>query len=263
MDTAGTIEVRRSRVADISPTFWIIKALSTAFGEAASDYLVHAMAPELAVLLGFAAFCAALALQLRQGRYIPWIYWLSVVMVGVFGTMAADVLHVAFHVPYAASAVLYGAALAGVFVAWQRVEGTVSIHTINSRSRELFYWSAVVATFAVGTAVGDLFAVTLNLGYAGSLFLFAALICLPAAYALVAPARHGVATFWCAYVLTRPLGASAADWLGKPKAQGGVGVGNGPVALVLAVAIAGLVGLVTVERSRTKTAIPARPVPPH
>ena len=106
-------------------------------------------------------------------RYIAWPYWFAVVMVGVFGTMAADVLHVGFGVPYIASSALYAVVLAAVFVTWQRTEQTLSIHTINTARREAFYWAAVVATFAMGTAVGDLTAVTLHLGYLGSAVLFA------------------------------------------------------------------------------------------
>jgi uncharacterized membrane-anchored protein len=225
------------------------KALSTALGEAASDYLVHAMPPEVAVLLGFAAFGLALRLQLRQRRYVPWVYWLTVAMVGVFGTMAADVLHVGLHVPYIGGALLYAVVLTAVFVAWQRTEGTLSIHAIDSRRREVFYWAAVVGTFAAGTAVGDLFAVTLHLGYAGCTWLFAGLILLPGAWRIARPLSHPVAVFWIAYVLTRPLGASVADWLGKPSQEGGVGVGSGPVALVLAVLLAVVVALIAARRA--------------
>ena len=206
------------RVPQLTVYFWIAKALTTAFGESTSDYLVHVMAPELAVLIGLAVFAAALALQLRQGRYVAWIYWLAVAMVGVFGTMCADVLHVGLHVPYAASSLLYACFLAAVFISWYRVEGTMSVHEITTRRRELFYWAAVVGTFALGTAVGDLTAVTLHLGYLPSSLLFACAICIPAIAALTDfGRRRGVLTFWTAYVLTRPLGASIADYLGKPK----------------------------------------------
>jgi uncharacterized membrane-anchored protein len=120
------------RVPEITVYFWIIKALSTALGESTSDYLVHAMSPVVAVGLGFAGFVVALAVQFSVGCYLAWSYWFAVVMVGVFGTMAADVLHVGFHVPYVASSVLYAATLAAVFITWQRTEKTLSIHTINT-----------------------------------------------------------------------------------------------------------------------------------
>src|SRR6201995_2327205 len=131
------------RVPEVTVYFWAIKALSTAMGESTSDYLVHAMAPELAVVLGFVGFVIALAIQFSRRRYIAWAYWLAVVGVGVFGTMAADVLHVGFGVPYVASSVLYGAVLVAVFVAWKRTEKTLSIHSVDTDRRELFYWAAV------------------------------------------------------------------------------------------------------------------------
>ena len=126
---------RALRVPEITAWFWIIKALSTALGESTSDYLVHAIAPVVAVGIGFLGFVAALALQLSRRRYVAWSYWLAVVMVGIFGTMAADVLHVGFHVPYVASTLLYAVVLAVVFVTWQRSEGTLSVHTIDTARR--------------------------------------------------------------------------------------------------------------------------------
>jgi uncharacterized membrane-anchored protein len=233
------------RVPQITVYFWVIKGLSTALGESTSDYLVHTIDPVVAVLMGFTGFVIALAVQFSMRRYVPWAYWLAVVMVGIFGTMAADVLHVKFGVPYAASTVLYGIALAAVFVTWNRVERTLDVHTIDTWRREAFYWAAVVSTFALGTAVGDLTAITFNLGYLGSVILFAALILVPA----VAYYRFGlnsVVAFWTAYVLTRPLGASVADWLGKPKHAGGLGIGSGEVTVALAVVIAVLVAYLAV-----------------
>src|SRR5690242_21147613 len=135
--------------------FWIIKGLSTAMGESTSDYLVHAMAPALAVVLGFVALVGALAVQFTRQRYRAWAYWLAVAMVGVFGTMAADVLHVGLGVPYVVSTIFYVVILAAVFRTWYRMEGTLSIHSITTPRRELFYWAAVLATFALGTAAGD------------------------------------------------------------------------------------------------------------
>src|SRR5580704_10558071 len=149
-------------------------------GESTSDYLVHRLNPEIAVLLGFAGFLAALTLQFSMRRYVAWTYWLAVVGVGVFGTMAADVLHVGFSVPYAVSSVLYALMLVAVFVTWQKTEGTLSIHSVDTPRREAFYWAAVVATFAMGTALGDLSAITLHLGYFGSGLLFASVIAIPA-----------------------------------------------------------------------------------
>jgi uncharacterized membrane-anchored protein len=235
------------RVPQVTAFFWIIKGLSTAMGESTSDYLVHWTAPVAAVGLGFVGFVIALALQFSMRRYLAWTYWFAVMMVGVFGTMAADVLHVGFHVPYVASSILYAVVLAAVFVLWQRTEHTLSFHTIDSARREAFYWAAVVATFAMGTAVGDLTATTLHIGYFGSLVLFAVLISVPAVgYRFLG--WNAIFTFWTAYVLTRPLGASFADWIGKPAFLSGLGWGQGRLALVLTAAIVVLVAYLAVTK---------------
>jgi len=198
------------RVPEITVYFWIVKSLTTAMGEAASDYLVRVMHPVPAVLLGFVGFVVAIALQFLMRRYLAWTYWFAVAMVGVFGTMAADVLHVGFGVPYVASATFFAVLLAVVFVLWQKTEKTLSIHSINSLRREAFYWAVVVATFALGTALGDMTAATLHLGYFLSVVLFAVIIAIPA----IGYWRfrwNPVFAFWFAYVATRPLGASLAD----------------------------------------------------
>lgn len=235
------------RVPEITVYFWVIKALSTAMGEATSDAMVHAMNPVIAVGLGFLGFLVALTLQFSRRRYLAWTYWFAVVMVGVFGTMAADVLHVGFGVPYIASTALYAVALAAVFVAWRRTEGTLSIHSIDTSRREIFYWAVVCATFAMGTALGDLTATTLGLGYFVSILLFAALIAVPAiGYRWLQ--WNSIFTFWFAYVVTRPLGASFADWVGKPAYVGGLGWGDGRIALLLTLIIAGLVTYLAITR---------------
>src|SRR5579875_3071351 len=151
------------KVPEITAIFWIIKLLSTAMGESTSDFLVYQIDPHVAVVLGFLGLIVALILQFWVRRYVPWIYWLAVVMVAVFGTMAADVIHVALGVPYAASTATFALALAIIFYIWQRTEGTLSIHSINTTRRELFYWLSVSATFALGTAAGDLLAYTAHL----------------------------------------------------------------------------------------------------
>ena len=224
------------RVPEITALFWVIKALSTAMGESTSDFLVHAISPVIAVCLGFIGFVAALAVQFRMRRYLAWSYWLAVAMVGVFGTMAADVMHVGFGVPYAVSSAVYAVALTAVFLIWQRTEGTLSIHSIDTPRREAFYWAAVVATFAMGTAVGDLTATTFNVGYFLSGCLFGGLIG-SAALGYWRLGWNPIFCFWFAYVATRPFGASFADWMGKPQDAGGLGWGDGPVALALTAAI--------------------------
>ena len=235
------------RVPEITAIFWIVKALSTAMGESTSDYLVNTIDPVVAVLVGFVAFAAAIAIQFSTRRYVAWAYWLAVVMVGVFGTMVADVLHVALGVPYELSALAFAVVLALNFIVWRRVEGTLSIHSIDSARREVFYWIAVIATFALGTALGDLTAVDIHLGYFLSAIVFAVAIAIPA-IGYVTGIFNSVFAFWFAYVLTRPLGASVADWLGKPRSVGGLGVGNGLVSLVLTVVIAGLVVYLSISK---------------
>ncbi len=226
-----------SKVPEVTAWFWVVKALTTAMGESTSDFLVHAMVPEIAVLLGAAAFAVAIYLQFAKDRYVPAFYWFAVAMVGVFGTMCADVLHVGLGVPYIVSTIFYAVVLALVFRTWYRVEGTLSIHTITTPRREVFYWAAVLATFALGTAAGDLTAVTFGLGYFGSIVLFAAIIAIPA-LGYFRLGMGSILAFWFAYVITRPLGASVADWLAKPEA---VGLGTGLVSLLFAAAIIGLV----------------------
>ena len=235
------------RVPEIGVLFWVIKALSTAMGEATSDYLVHRLGSVPAVGLGFVGFVAALVFQFSRRRYTAVAYWLAVVGVGVFGTMAADVLHVGFGVAYAVSSTLYAVVLAAVFVTWDRTERTLSIHTVNTDRREAFYWAAVVATFAMGTAVGDLTATTLHLGYGASILLFAGVIAVPAV-GFRWLRWNAILSFWFAYVVTRPLGASFADWVGKPKRISGLGVGDGVVSLVLTAVIAVLVAYLAVSR---------------
>jgi uncharacterized membrane-anchored protein len=236
------------RVPQITVYFWVIKALSTAMGEATSDYSVHRLDPKLAVCLGFVGFVVALVLQYSRHRYIAWTYWLAVVGVGVFGTMAADVLHVGFGVPYAISSGLYAVVLALVFVAWQKTEKTLSFHSVDTPRREAFYWAAVVATFALGTAVGDLTAVTFHLGYLDSGIMFAGVILVPA-IGYWRLRWNPIFCFWFAYVVTRPLGASFADYMGKPQAVGGLGWGDGRVAVVLTIVIFCLVAFLALTRA--------------
>ena len=241
----GTAGLRR--VPEVTVLFWIIKVLTTAMGEATSDYLVNSSIRSSPSVFGAVALALALVLQFSVRRYVAWVYWLAVVMVAVFGTMAADVLHIKFGVPYEASTALFAVVLAVVFSVWYASEKTLSIHSISTTRREVFYWCTVISTFALGTAAGDMTATTLHLGYLRSGMLFAVLIAVPAvAYRLLQ--RNEILWFWFAYVLTRPLGASFADWMGKPHRVGGLAWGDGIVSLVLSILIVVLVGYLTVSR---------------
>jgi uncharacterized membrane-anchored protein len=243
-----------AKVPEITALFWVIKIVTTGMGEATSDYLAT-VSYVVAGGVGFLGFALALWLQFRTRRYVAPAYWLAVVMVAVFGTMAADGLHVGLHVPYIGSTILYAVVLAVVLLAWYRSEGTLSIHSIVTRRRETFYWLTVFATFALGTALGDLTATTLGLGYLSSGVMFAVIILIPlVAWRL---GLNSIVAFWFAYIVTRPLGASFADYLSKPA---GLHLGDGPVAAVGALIIVVLVGYVTVARNDIQR--PATPVTP-
>jgi uncharacterized membrane-anchored protein len=239
------------KVPEITLVFWIVKLLTTAMGESTTDFLILQINPYIAVGLGGVGLAIALALQFSVRQYIPWIYWLAVTMVAVFGTMAADAVHIQLGVPYLASTIFFLVVLAVVFATWYKVEHTLSIHSITSRRREVFYWSAVMATFALGTAAGDMTAFTLHLGFLSSVLLFAATIALVSlAYWLFR--LDEIIAFWFAYILTRPLGASVADWIGKSHSISGLGFGDGNISMLLAAFIIIFVGYMTFDRREAK-----------
>ncbi len=240
------------KVPEVTIYFWIIKLLTTAMGEATSDFLVTSIDPYIAVAIGGIGLLVALTLQLSARRYIAWIYWFAVVMVAIVGTMAADVLHVIVGISYETSVVFFAIALAVIFIAWYVCEKTLSIHSITTLRRELFYWATVMATFALGTAAGDMTAATLHLGYLPSGILFAVLFAAPAlAYRLFG--LNEIIAFWFAYIVTRPLGASFADWFGK-SALDGLGLGDTRVAVILTVLIVGFVAYVSITHKDDKSA---------
>ncbi len=207
--------------------FWAIKLLTTGFGEASSDFLGNLFVP-LAGVVGIGGFWLALRHQTRAREYRAPVYWTCVLMIAVFGTMIADGVHDGAGIAYSVTTPLFALWVAGIFWRWHRVEGTLSIHSITTRSRERYYWWAVSATFALGTAAGDLTGIQLDIGFLDSAFLFAGIIAVPLlAWRLLG--LNATIAFWSAYVVTRPLGASLADWLGKPHAQTGLGLGDGVV----------------------------------
>src|SRR6202012_3447298 len=215
-----------AKVPEITAMFWAIKLLTTAGGEATSDYLalgshVVGAAVETGLLV------IGLIWQFRVRRYTAAAYWFLAYAIAIFGTGVSDTLHLVVGLPYAATTLLWAVVLAGVFIVWHRSERTLSIHSIFTRRREAFYWATVFATFALGTALGDFTANSLGMGYLPSGIFFFAVILLPA----LAWWRFGlnsIPAFWRAYVVTRPLGASFADWISKPSSLTGIAFGNGP-----------------------------------
>jgi uncharacterized membrane-anchored protein len=247
----GTARAAMSKVPEITIYFWITKVLTTGMGESASDYFTHTLGRGVAVCLAGACLALSLLLQFAVRRYTVWIYWLAVVMVSVFGTMAADSLHAVLHIPFWASTAIYAVVLTAVFATWYAAENTLSIHSIYTPRREAFYWATVLATFALGTAAGDWTATTLKLGYLASGILFAVVIAVPA----LAHWRfhlNAILAFWFAYVTTRPIGASFADWFGASHKRGGLGFGTGPVTLVSTIVIVCFVAYLAVTRKDAK-----------
>jgi uncharacterized membrane-anchored protein len=246
-----------TKVPEVTLLFWVVKVLTTGMGEAMSDFLGQKSVP-LAGAVGVLGLGVALRLQLRAREYRAPVYWSAVMAVAVFGTMAADGVRDGAGLSYAVTTPIFALAVAALFWRWRRREGTLSIHSIDTRRRETYYWAAVLATFALGTAAGDLTAMPLHLGFAGSAVLFAAIICVPAAGYLRGKLDPTFA-FWFAYVITRPLGASLADWLGKPHAATGLGLGDGTVSGLALLAFLGLVGYLTVTKRDVQGAGRARP----
>lgn len=244
-----------SKVPWIIPLFWAVKIATTGAGEAGSDYLAHygnivGGGTELLLIV------VGIALQYRARRYSAFSYWFLAYAIAVFGTGIADFMHLDLHIPYLGTTILWAVVLSGVFVCWRRSEGTLSIHSVTTTRREVFYWCTVFATFALGTALGDLTAVVVNLGYLGSIWLYAGLILLPA-LAYLAFEANSVVCFWTAYVLTRPLGASVADYLRLHPRQRGAGVGDGPTFLIFTLVVVALVAHLVAFRPDVQPEDPA------
>jgi uncharacterized membrane-anchored protein len=235
-----------AKVPEIILLFWVVKILTTAGGEATSDYLktwgnIGGGGAEVAL------FVIGLILQFGTRRYRAVAYWFLAYAIAIFGTGVADFLHLDVHIPYAGTTVLWAVILAAIFVVWYRLEGTLSIHSITTQRRECFYWATVFATFALGTALGDFTATALGLGYLASGILFTVVILIPA-MAWWQFGLNDVVAFWFAYVVTRPLGASFADYISKPADTSGIGFGDGQTAAVLTMAVVVLVAYLAVAR---------------
>jgi uncharacterized membrane-anchored protein len=239
-----------NKVPQVTLSFWVIKIMSTTVGETGADYLaVHVgLGSAITSAVTVSLLLAALFMQLRMRRYVPWIYWLTVVLVSVVGTQITDALTDGLGVSLYASTSAFAVALAATFAVWYRSERTLSIHTIVTTRRELFYWAAILFTFALGTAAGDLATEALGLGFNVGVVVFGALIAaIAAAYYLGADA---VPAFWLAYILTRPLGASLGDLLSQARTYGGFGLGTAYASVAFLVVIVALVTFVSFDGRR-------------
>ncbi|GAB6041328.1 COG4705 family protein [Endothiovibrio diazotrophicus] len=229
--------------------FWLIKILATTVGETAADYLIvnlHLGLSATSVAMG-AGLAGLLYTQVKAERYVPWLYWITVVLISIVGTLITDNLTDNLGVPLEATTVVFAIALAVTFFAWHRNERTLSIHSIHTTRRELFYWLAILFTFALGTAAGDLMAESLALGYATSAVIVASVIG-AVTLGYYAARLNSVLAFWAVYILTRPLGASFGDYLSQPVADGGLGLGTVVTSGIFLAAILGLIGFLTVTR---------------
>jgi uncharacterized membrane-anchored protein len=242
----GRREPLAVKVPEITFLFWVIKLLTTAGGEAFSDYL-SLRGHLVAGVVELAIFVAAVWVQFSTRRYVAAAYWFLALAIAIFGTGVADAMHLIVGIPYAGTTAMWAVVLAVIFWLWYRSEGTLSIHSITTRRRELYYWATVFATFALGTALGDFTASSLHFGYLASGILFAVVIMIPAV-AWKGFGLNSVFCFWFAYVITRPLGASFADYFSKPRHISGLNYGDGPVAAVLIAVIAVLVAYTAIAR---------------
>ncbi|MEO7106864.1 MAG: hypothetical protein ABIZ09_10850 [Rhodoferax sp.] len=241
-----------NKVPEVTLFFWIIKIMATTVGETAADLLsaklnlgLTGTAMATGVLL-----VAFLVAQMNARKYVPWIYWMTVVLLSIFGTLLTDNLVDNFGVPLQTTTAVFGVALAATFAVWYASERTLSIHTITTTRRELFYWAAILFTFALGTAAGDLAAEGMHLGYATAALIYGGLIAAVTIAYYVFKA-NAIAAFWTAYVLTRPFGASCGDLLSQPVANGGLGLGTVSTSSIFLVIIIGLGAYMTVSREKT------------
>ena len=238
-----------NKVPEVTIYFWIIKVLATTVGETAADLLSSRLNLGLTITsyVMSAVFIATLIFQVRAKRYMPPLYWVTVVLISVVGTLISDNLVDGMGISLITTSIAFGLTLAVVFALWYRSEKTLSIHTIFTTRRELFYWAAILFTFAMGTSAGDLIAEKLNLGYGPTAIVFAAMI---AIIALLhrAVKLDAILSFWLAYIMTRPLGASIGDYLAKPVIAGGLGWGTVTTSLIFLGAILTLVVFLTISR---------------
>lgn len=241
--------VMLNKVPQITIFFWIIKILCTTVGETFADFLNFNLGFGLTlttVIIGI-AFCIVLYLQFRAAKYIPGIYWLTVVLISVFGTLVTDNLTDVMGVPLEVSTVVFSVLLGLTFLFWYLSEKTLSVHSIHTRKREAFYWLTILFTFALGTAVGDLYSEQLGLGYLNTGIIVVFIIaCVFLAWKFFKLDR--ILAFWIAYILTRPLGASLGDYLSQPKVNGGLGLGTTSTSVIFLIAILAIIIFLAVTK---------------
>lgn len=240
-----------NKVPEVTIFFWIIKIMATTVGETAADFLnvnLNLGLTKTSMVMG-SLLLVALFLQIRAGRYIPWTYWVAVVLLSVFGTLITDNLVDNFAVTLQTTTMVFSGVLLATFIAWYLSEKTLSIHSIYTTRRELFYWCAILFTFALGTAAGDLVAEGMRLGYGWSALAFGAVIG-TVALAHYVLKLNAVLAFWIAYILTRPFGASLGDLLSQPVASGGLGLGTVVTSLIFLTTILGLIVYMTAGQKR-------------
>jgi len=260
IETSGRTRLRRTlnKVPEVTVYFWIIKILATTVGETAADFLNDSLGLGLTgtTLIMCGVLVIALYYQFKLRQYVPWVYWLAVVLISVVGTLITDNLVDNFGVALETTTVAFSIALAAAFVIWYAYERTLSIHTIVTTRREAFYWLAVLFTFALGTAAGDLASESLELGYWRSVLMFGGLI------AVVFVAWRffridAILAFWLAYILTRPLGASIGDYLAQPTDGDGLGLGTTGTSAVFLAVISSLVVYLTLTKKDQTGVSPA------
>jgi uncharacterized membrane-anchored protein len=251
---ASTVAFMQNKVPEVTVTFWIIKILSTTVGETGADYLAVHVGLGMATTVGMmvAVLAALLTTQLRRREYVPWVYWSTVVLISIVGTQLTDILTDSLGVSLYVTTVAFTIALCIAFFLWHQSEGTLSIQSIVTRRREVFYWAVVLVTFALGTAAGDLATEAIGLGFGLGTIVFGGLLVMMAAAAYSGANPIGI--FWLAYILTRPFGASLGDLLSQSRHYGGLGLGTVITSAIFLAVIVVLVSAHSINRARSHEA---------
>lgn len=237
-----------NKVPEVTLLFWAIKIMATTVGETGADYLSYNLKFGIGItcLLTSLVFIIALVMQIKASKYIPWLYWITVVLISIVGTLITDNLVDNYSVPLETTTIVFTLGLIATFAIWYKNEKTLSIHTINTVKREIFYWAAILFTFALGTAAGDLFAEDMQLGYLTSALIFSSAIgVVTIGYYFFR--LNAVLAFWLAYILTRPFGASCGDFLSQPVKNGGLGLGVTDTSIAFLVVIIAMVAYLTIK----------------